>query len=77
MSEQASKPMDHLYDGIQEYDNPLPGWWTWIFVGSIFFSLRYLAVTVASCSLASLSNNSLSLSYDSCFRSFFSNSRRR
>lgn len=41
MSEQASKPMDHLYDGIQEYDNPLPGWWTWIFVGSIFFSLGY------------------------------------
>jgi cytochrome c oxidase cbb3-type subunit 3 len=32
---------DHAYDGIQEYDNPTPGWWTWIFVGTIFFSVIY------------------------------------
>ena len=32
---------DHAYDGIQEYDNPLPGWWKWMFVGSIVFSLFY------------------------------------
>ncbi|MGV3483921.1 MAG: cbb3-type cytochrome c oxidase N-terminal domain-containing protein [Planctomycetaceae bacterium] len=25
----------HVYDGIQEYDNPLPGWWKWLFVASI------------------------------------------
>jgi cytochrome c oxidase cbb3-type subunit 3 len=31
----------HAYDGIQEYDNPLPGWWKWLFIGSIFFSLLY------------------------------------
>ena len=24
----------HDYDGIQEYDNPLPGWWKWLFVAS-------------------------------------------
>jgi cytochrome c oxidase cbb3-type subunit 3 len=33
--------MDHEYDGIQEYDNPLPGWWTWIFVGTCLFSIVY------------------------------------
>ncbi|MEZ6137139.1 MAG: cbb3-type cytochrome c oxidase N-terminal domain-containing protein [Pirellulaceae bacterium] len=33
---------DHAYDGIQEYDNPLPGWWKWTFVGSIVFSVCYL-----------------------------------
>jgi cytochrome c oxidase cbb3-type subunit 3 len=31
----------HNYDGIQEYDNPLPGWWKWLFVGSILFSPPY------------------------------------
>lgn len=32
---------DHSYDGIEEYDNPLPGWWKWLFVGSIVFSPFY------------------------------------
>ena len=32
---------DHAYDGIQEYDNPLPGWWKWFFVISIVFSVFY------------------------------------
>lgn len=32
---------DHAYDGIQEFDNPLPGWWKWTFVGSIVFSIFY------------------------------------
>lgn len=31
----------HAYDGIQEYDNPLPGWWKWMFVGSFVFSVFY------------------------------------
>lgn len=31
----------HNYDGIQEFDNPLPGWWKWIFVASILFAPPY------------------------------------
>ncbi|MEQ8861028.1 MAG: cytochrome-c oxidase, cbb3-type subunit III [Pseudomonadales bacterium] len=33
----------HDFDGIQEYDNPLPMWWVWMFVLSIVFGLGYLA----------------------------------
>lgn len=33
--------MDHAYDGIEEFDNPLPGWWKWLFIGSIVFSPFY------------------------------------
>ena len=33
--------LEHDYDGIKEYDNPLPGWWSWIFVVTIVFSLGY------------------------------------
>ncbi len=33
--------MDHSYDGIQEFDNPLPGWWKWMFVGTVVFSVCY------------------------------------
>lgn len=32
----------HSYDGIQEYDNPLPGWWKWLFVASIFMAPPYV-----------------------------------
>ncbi|HUO65048.1 MAG TPA: cbb3-type cytochrome c oxidase N-terminal domain-containing protein [Terriglobales bacterium] len=35
--------MSHGYDGIREYDNPLPGWWVWIFWVTIVFSLGYWA----------------------------------
>ena len=31
----------HEYDGIEEYDNPLPGWWVWIFWATIIFSVGY------------------------------------
>ncbi|MBY0113823.1 MAG: c-type cytochrome [Phycisphaerales bacterium] len=34
---------DHEYDGIREYDNPTPGWWHLIFIGSVFFSIMYIA----------------------------------
>lgn len=32
---------DHSYDGIQEYDNPLPGWWKFLFWVTIIFSPIY------------------------------------
>lgn len=38
---------DHTYDGITEYDNPIPAWWSWMFFGSIVFAvLYYFIVTV-------------------------------
>ncbi len=33
--------LDHQYDEIQEYDNPTPGWWTWIFVATILWGALY------------------------------------
>ena len=33
----------HDIDGIQEYDNPLPGWLMAIFWGSLIFAILYLA----------------------------------
>jgi cytochrome c oxidase cbb3-type subunit 3 len=34
-------PLDHEYDGIAEYDNPLPRWWVWIFWGTFLFAIGY------------------------------------
>lgn len=31
----------HVYDGIEEYDNPLPGWWKWSFIATIVYSILY------------------------------------
>lgn len=33
--------LDHEYDGIREYDNPLPRWWVWLWAGSVVFSVGY------------------------------------
>jgi cytochrome c oxidase cbb3-type subunit III len=33
--------LDHEYDGIREYDNPLPRWWVLMFWGSFVFSIGY------------------------------------
>jgi cytochrome c oxidase cbb3-type subunit III len=32
----------HVYDGIEELDNPLPLWWVWMFAGSMVFAIGYL-----------------------------------
>ena len=39
---EESKLTDHNYDGIQEFDNPLPNWWVMIFAGSVIFAFLYL-----------------------------------
>lgn len=42
MSERPQDPiLDHNYDGIQEYDNPMPRWWLWIFYATILFAVLY------------------------------------
>lgn len=33
--------LTHEYDGILEYDNPMPNWWVWMFWGTFFFSIGY------------------------------------
>lgn len=32
----------HKYDGIREYDNPMPGWWVWTFIACIVFTPIYM-----------------------------------
>ena len=32
---------DHSYDGIQEYDNPMPAWWVNLFWATVVFSVIY------------------------------------
>lgn len=37
----GDKVLDTNYDGIQELDNPLPGWWVATFYGTVIFSVIY------------------------------------
>lgn len=46
--EQADLIAGHNYDGIQEYDNPTPAWWTYLFVLSIIFAVPYMLFTLMS-----------------------------
>lgn len=32
----------HIHDGIEEYDNPLPAWWYWLFVLTMIYGVGYL-----------------------------------
>ncbi len=42
MSDKKEVPiLDHDYDGIKEYDNPLPTWWLVTFLMTIIFGFHY------------------------------------
>ena len=36
------KTMGHSWDGIEEYNNPLPRWWFYLFLSTMFFGIGYL-----------------------------------
>ena len=38
------KTTGHIYDGIEEYNNPLPRWWFYMFLGTIIYAAGYLIV---------------------------------
>ncbi len=39
------KTMGHIWDEtLEEYNNPMPKWWSWLFVITVVFALVYLAL---------------------------------
>ncbi|GGC74067.1 cytochrome-c oxidase, cbb3-type subunit III [Marinobacter halophilus] len=41
---ETDRTMGHSFDGIEEYDNPLPKWWFYMFLATCVFGLGYLAL---------------------------------
>src|SRR5690554_3831198 len=41
LAQERELVLEHDYDGIKELDHPLPLWWTFLFVGTIVFSIPY------------------------------------
>lgn len=39
-----NKTTGHVYDGIEEYDNPLPRWWFNLFIATFIFGAIYLVL---------------------------------
>lgn len=43
--EKEGETTGHVWDGdLVEYNNPLPRWWLWLFIGSVVFSAVYLVL---------------------------------
>ena len=40
--------LEHEYDGIQEFDNPTPGWWHFLFWVFVVFSFFYVMMDFSS-----------------------------
>ncbi len=43
-TETTDEKVGHSYDGIEEYDNPLPRWWFMLFIGTFIFAIGYLII---------------------------------
>ncbi len=44
MGVEEGQDMGHEYDGIREINNPLPKWWTYLFIGTFIIAATYLAL---------------------------------
>ncbi len=42
--EESGETIDHSIDGLQEFNNPLPIWWVWLFVLTVVFAVGYLVL---------------------------------
>lgn len=40
----TEETLGHEFDGIEEYDNPLPKWWFQMFIATVIFGLAYLTL---------------------------------
>lgn len=43
-STKENETLGHDFDGIQEYNNPLPQWWLWLFYITIAYGVGYMIV---------------------------------
>lgn len=43
-STKENETLGHDFDGIQEYNNPLPQWWLWLFYITIAYGVGYMVV---------------------------------
>ena len=40
---EPNKTTGHVFDGIEEYNNPLPKWWLYLFYSTIVYAFLYIA----------------------------------
>jgi cytochrome c oxidase cbb3-type subunit 3 len=59
MSQNTDKVLDHDVDGIKEYDNPMPGWLVAVLLGSVVFSVLYVAFYALAFAPASMTSEYL------------------
>ncbi|SHG87193.1 cbb3-type cytochrome c oxidase N-terminal domain-containing protein [Ferrimonas marina] len=56
MGKEEGESMGHVFDGIEEINNPLPKWWSYMFVITIVFGVGYLALYPGMGNFAGLLN---------------------